>query len=353
MKLSNFSRLPSGFKDRFFESAEKKKTIEFRIDRVFRNYRYSPVILPAVEFSSVFLQGLGEEQMNKMFQFFDSQGHLLALSADPTCSLARLACGNLATHSLPLRLYYITSVFRKAEPFAGLFNEFTQAGVELIGDPSINADLEILSVVLAVLNSFDSLNYQINLSHSGFLDGLLAEMNLEEESCRTLYELFRSGEKTELEKYLAGIPWRRDKKMFLLELRGKIGGQEMLDQAFSLGLNDISLRALSHMKTVKARLGENNVNLVFDLGLVKKFEYYTGIIFQIFARQSRFPLGGGGRYDELHKKFGRDLAAVGFSLTVDRLEEIPGRVFSPGMAGAQTQPHSSRPIVENSYHQGL
>jgi len=322
MRDSNLSQIPEGFRDRFFESAEKKKAIEFQIEKIFRNNRYSPVILPTVEYSSVFLQGLGEENMNKMFQLFDSQGHLLALRADPTCSLARLVCKKLYHRSLPFRLFYITSVFRKGEPFAGQINEFTQAGVELIGVNSIEADFEAISLALEVLNSFNSLSYQINMSHSGFLDGLLAEMALDDESYRALYGLFRNREKTELEKFLARVPLSRDKKKFLIELQGKIGGEEILDQACSLELNDLSRQALSHLKKISSMLREYSSSLVFDLGLVKKFEYYTGIIFRIFARQSSFPVGGGGRYDRMLKKFGRDLPAVGFSLIVERLEEI-------------------------------
>lgn len=322
MKNHNLSQIPDGFRDRFFESAEKKRRIEFQIEKIFKKNGYSPVILPTVEYSSVFLQGLGEENLNRMFQFFDSQGNLLALRADPTCSLARLVCTKLSSRSLPLSLFYITSVFRKGEPFAGKLNEFTQAGAELIGTNSIEADFEAISLALEILESFDSLSYQINMSHSGFIDGFLSEMALEQESYKALYELLRNRQKAELEKHLERIPLSPEKRTFLSELQGMIGGGQILEHACSLDLNDLSRQALCYLKQINAMLEKYRSNVVFDMGLVKKFDYYTGIIFKIFARQSRFPVGGGGRYDRMLKKFGRDLPAVGFSLIVDRFEEV-------------------------------
>jgi len=322
MRNHNLSQIPDGFRDRFFDTAEKKRKIEIQIEKIFQKNGYSPVILPTVEYSRVFLHGLGEENVNRMFQFFDSQGNLLALRADPTCSLARIVCTKLSNRPLPLRLFYITSVFRKGEPFAGNLNEFTQAGAELIGTNSNEADFEIISLALEILGAFNSLNYQVNLSHSGFIDGFLSERMFAQESIKTLYNLLRNRQNAALKKFLTRIPFSPEKKCFLAELPAMIGGEEILKRASSLELNDLSSQALSYLKQLGTAFKKHKANIIFDLGLVKKFDYYTGIIFKIFSRQSSFPLGGGGRYDRMLKIFGRDLPAVGFSLVVERLEEV-------------------------------
>jgi len=322
MKVNKLCQVPEGFRDRFFESAKRKKKIESGIENIFVRHGYSPVIPPTIEYSSVFLQGLQEEDFNKIFQFFDYQGNLLALRADPTCSLARLVCTKLNNHPLPLRLYYITNVFRKGEPYAGKLNEFTQAGVEVIGENSIEADFEVLSLATEVMTSFSSQNYQITLSHSSYLEGILSEVSLDPESAQILHKLLKNREKVELEKFLEKLSLPVDKKRALLELPGMIGKEEILKRAYSLTTHQLSRQAISYLRQLTEMFQNHNIKLIFDLGEVKKFDYYSGIIFKIYAQGSSFPIGGGGRYDQLLKRFGRDLPAVGFSLTVERLEEI-------------------------------
>jgi len=320
MVFKNKFDIPNGFRDLFLESALKRKKIEREIENIFLKKGFNPVIPPTVEFSSVFLQGIGEDGFYKLLQFFNDKGELLSLRADLTCSVARMVCTTLSNLKTPLRVYYISNIFRKVKAENRKFIETTQAGIEIIGDSSIESDIETIELAILIMKKLCGDKFYIILSHSQFLDGLLDEINLYEEERIKAIEILKKRSKFQWSNFIKNFPSQiRNKFDNFLDF---IGDEKILLKGEEILKNEKSKRAISQLREIYHSMGSKKKYLLFDLAKVKNFDYYTGIIFSITSPKLGFPVGNGGRYDELLKKFGRDLPAVGFSLNIDLLEEV-------------------------------
>ncbi len=320
MNYRNIFDIPNGFRDLFFESAFKRKKIESKIENIFLRKGFKPVIPPTVEFSSVFLQGKGEDGFYKLLQFFDENGELLSLRADLTCSVARMVCTTLSNLKTPLKVYYISNIFRKVKTGNGKFIETTQAGIEIIGDSSIESDIETLKLAISVMKKICGDEFYIILSHSQFLEGLFDEIPFSSEEKKSAIKIFQKRSKFQWNDYIKNLPKPiKDKFENLLDL---IGDERILLKGEKIFKNEKSAEAISVLRKIYRSIGSKKRYLLFDLAKFKNFDYYTGIIFSIVSPKSGFAVGNGGRYDELLKKFGKDLPAVGFSLNIDLLEEV-------------------------------
>lgn len=312
--------IPFGYRDIIFESAMKRKKIENLIENLFLRRGYKPVIPPTVEFSNVFLQGIGEDGFYKLIQFFDERGELLSLRADLTCSVARMVCTTLSNFPLPLKVYYIKNIFRKVKIEDGKLVETTQAGVEIIGDPSLEADIEILKLAISLMRKFYKEDFQIVISHVSYLDGLFEEISIPSEKITLAMKILKKRDKVEWLQFLRNnAPSYKGEHENLMEL---IGDDKVLKKAEEVSRNEKSIIAISTLRKVSQLLKTRKKFILFDLAKVKRLNYYTGLFFSIISHKSAFPAGNGGRYDDLLRKFGKDLPATGFSINTDLLEEI-------------------------------
>ncbi len=320
MKFEEKNNVPEGFRDIVLEEAIKRRKMEYKIERFFLDKGFKPVIPPAVEFSSVFLKGMGENGFFNLLQFFDEKGQLLSLMADPTCSVARMVCTSLAESSLPIKLFYISNVFRKVRAGKGKLIETTQAGAEIVGDSGLSAEIEILTLIFEVIKSFCKDNFHIVLSHTLFLEGIFDELRLSEENRKYAMKILSTRKKLEWLEFIKKQGAREG--VIFEKLLDMIGDVKILDKAEEITKNRASLEAISHLKLLFKEFKGWEQFFIFDLAKLKNFDYYTGTIFSIISNRYGYPLGNGGRYDNLIRKFGRDLPAVGSSLNIDILMEI-------------------------------
>ncbi|MBI3099323.1 MAG: ATP phosphoribosyltransferase regulatory subunit [Planctomycetes bacterium] len=168
MPAAASAQLPFGVQDRIFEAAERKRRIEKTLERVFEACGYREVITPTFENYDVFARGMDAGALSRVYRFFDPDGRLLALRADATSAVARLAAGKLAGRRLPIRVRYAANIFRREPPHAGKFAEFTQAGVECLGGRGIGAEVEVLTLAARACRALGLARFQINLGHVGF-----------------------------------------------------------------------------------------------------------------------------------------------------------------------------------------
>ena len=132
---------PEGVKDYLPCEAAFKSEVERNIETVFYRYGFLPVSSPTFEYMEVF-DGNGGLSPNQMYKFIDRDSSSLALRADMTPVIARIAATAYEKKDIPLRFYYFENVFRHNENYQGKLREFTQAGIELIGVNSYDADAE-------------------------------------------------------------------------------------------------------------------------------------------------------------------------------------------------------------------
>jgi ATP phosphoribosyltransferase regulatory subunit len=263
-----------------------------------------------------------------MYRFLDQKGRTLALRADFTPQMARMAATKLFDQPMPLRCSYVGSLFRYEEPQAGRKREFTQAGIELIGADTAEADAEVVALAIAALKALDLRSFQVNLGQMAFFRSLtrglpgkavvaVRDAIDHKNQARLLEALDQAG--------LTGNQARRLKRLPALT-----GGPGVLEEAreLSAGLtgnggtreSEGAGAALERLAEVYRLLQAYGVadRVILDLSEVRGMNYYTGITFRGVAPGLGWPVLSGGRYDELIARFGRPLAAIGFGIGIER-----------------------------------
>lgn len=314
-------RSPRGVRDLLPDEAGRKSRLEARIGELFARWGYRLVVTPIFEYLETVQQANGDELVERVYRFVDREGGLVALRPELTTPIARLVATRLQEAPKPLRLYYCGPVFRYDEPQAGWQREFTQMGVELIGAPGPAADAEVIAVAVAVMSDLQLRDFRIDLGHVGYTSAVLADLQLPSELYRQVKKAFLRQDYVGLEQVLAqsGVEsWQADGVLQLIRLRGD---ESILDAAARLVRSEAAEAALANLRAVYARLGDFGVagRVRLDLGMVKHFDYYTGIVIEGYTPELGFSLCTGGRYDGLIGRFGYDVPATGFALGVERL----------------------------------
>lgn len=272
---------------------------------------------PTFEYEEVFRRAGGAEVAEKLIRFVDLDGRILALRYDFTSSIARMAATTFADAPGPLRLCYSGPVYRQ-EPERGRARETLQVGAELLGQGDLAADVEIVRLTLALAKAAGVREFQLNLGHAGVLAGGLSA--LEAELRADVRRWIDRKDRGSLARALEGAP---PGARALLDLPFVIGRRDALDAALR-GAPATARPALMHLAALDAALAaEERAHLVYDLGEVRGLDYYTGIHFEVFVAGAGRAAGAGGRYDDLMGRFGRAMPAVGVSLDLDTLAELP------------------------------
>lgn len=315
---------PKGVRDFLPEEAAWRRRLEGQIHEVFTRFAYREVVTPTIERLEVFSKGNNSKLDQKMYRFVDRDGELLALRPDMTTPIARVVSGRMREASLPIRLCYFGNLFRYEETQAGRQREFYQAGVELLGSTSLEADAEVVALAYQTLSAAGVKDFRIDLGHTGYVGGLLTASELKEEEMAEVKKCLIRKNLVGLEEKLSGyLHPRADQELIkaLMTLPRLRGGTEILERAEGLAKNDLSRRALqdlSELFTTLTRYGIADA-VTIDLGMVKEMDYYTGMILEGYAREIGYYLCSGGRYDNLLSQYGLDLPATGFALGMDRV----------------------------------
>lgn len=322
LNLGSLKHTPVGLTDLLCDESELKFSIESTAREVFKSYGYRMVQTPTFEYFDVYNVSTPTQAEN-MFKFFDTDGRMLALRPDITPSIARMAATKSTDEELPIRISYLGSAFRNEENFSqARQREFTQLGVELIGDNSAQADAEIIEIAIKTLKKSGLNNFQIDLGQVEFFKGLVEQAGLSDNEKSALQTHINDKDfiaiQTELEKFNID---KYTKEMFL-NLSTMFGGIEIVENTLNdLELNKRSKDALNNLKAVYEILVDKGLDkfVSIDLGMVQNIDYYTGIIIRGFTYGVGFPVCSGGRYDNLLAKFGRNLPATGVAIGVERV----------------------------------
>ncbi|MGD2206062.1 MAG: ATP phosphoribosyltransferase regulatory subunit [Anaerolineae bacterium] len=334
MTLSNLrTQVPHGVQDRFLVEAVRRRRAEDALRREFARWGYGEVIPPTFEYYDNLSVGASPELRRAMYRFFDREGRTLALRADFTPQVARMAATKLFDRPRPLRCFYVGSVFRCEEPQAGRKREFTQAGVELLGADTPAADAEAVALAVAALEALALRDVQVNLGQMAFFRAL-AE-GLPTEVIAPIREAIDQKNRARLADLLGAAHLTGARRDLLFHLPDLIGGTEILDEARARAADlphaATALSALERLDQVHGLLDAYGVaeRVILDLGEVRGMDYYTGITFRGLAPGLGWPLVSGGRYDDLVGHFGRPLAAVGFGLGIERALLVQARQGTP------------------------
>ena len=248
-------------------------------------------------------------------------GGLLALRADMTPQIARAAGTILAAHPRPLRLSYAANVFRYAHVAGELQREFWQAGVELIGLVSLEADAEMIAIAVECLQANGVDNFRMSLSHGAFLLGILNALGLEGAQRAELLEAIGRRDSSGVKSLLKGVPREKTDAGLLERVPECFGGVEVLQDVEEKIRTPAARGAVRELLKVFRILELYGLSerIIFDLCDFKDFDYYTGVIFEGFAEGSGYPVCGGGRYDKLLGQYGGDALGTGFAVDLNQM----------------------------------
>lgn len=322
MKNEQVTHTPQGLADVLWEEAELKFHIETVARSIFKQNGYKMVETPTFEYFDVYHTAT-PNHAESMFKFFDADGRTLALRPDFTTSIARLAATKPLGGKLPLRLCYAGNAFQNDEAFSkARQREFSQVGIELIGENSARADAEVIRIAIETLTAAGMRQFQIDIGQVGYFLSLASAAKLDDEAADALRQMINDKDFVAIENFLEGFPMPQDLKDIMMDLPNQFGTVSVIDAARKReGIPDDAKAALENLKQVYDILKEQGLEqyITIDLGMVPHMDYYTGQIFKGVAHGVGFPICSGGRYDNLMEKFGRKLPATGVAIGLERL----------------------------------
>jgi ATP phosphoribosyltransferase regulatory subunit len=315
------AQLPKGARIYLPDEAARKRYVETRLFEVFRRWGYREVVTPTFEFSDVLSVGTDVAVQESMFKFVDREtGRMLALRADITPQIARVVATRLRDEPKPVRLAYITNVFRYDEPRVSHYREFYQAGVELIGLEKPEAEVEIIAMAIEGLRALGLDRFQIDLGHPDFFRGLLEEVTSDAGKRREIREALARKDSSTLGRLVQELSPSPEVAEALLALPTLFGREIVLERAAKHARTDRARRALANLAEVYRLLKIYGLadSVLLDLGEVRGFDYYSGLYFEAYISGFGASIAGGGRYDDMLARFGYDCPAVGFAFDVAR-----------------------------------
>lgn len=312
---------PDGVQDILFDECHHKRSLEQKLRGLFRSCGYNELETPTIEFYDVFASDAGAMPQENMFKFFDQQGRILVLRPDITVPVARITATKCRDAAYPLRFSYIGNVFRYNDYGGGKQNEFTQAGIEILGVSTPESDAEVLSVAINSLKAAGLESFQVDIGQVEFFKGLMEETGLSDADTAKVRMLIDRKDLVGLDEFLNRCEIREDLKRLILGLPGFFGSADVIDRIEALRLNRRSREALENIRQVLRILDDYGLGqyVSVDLGMLRGLEYDTGIIFRGFTYGVGFPILTGGRYDRLVGEFGRECPATGFSLGINMI----------------------------------
>jgi ATP phosphoribosyltransferase regulatory subunit len=316
-------QIPRGVADYFWQEAHRRRELEQGLLVVFRAWGYGDVIPPSFEYADTIARRGSAELQAELCRFLDRDGSMLALRADMTIAVARLVGTRLHDWSMPQRFCYAGSVFRDVEPRAGQQREFRQAGIELIGSASHEADAEVLALTAQALQAVGLADFRIVLGQMQYFNGLLQALELTGEQQSQLQAAVDRNSEAELAAFLAEVALPAAGKRAVTELPALSGSDVtgILDRAARLCLNATMQAAVDNLRAISGVLAAHGVlpQVSLDLTEIHNLGYYTGITFEVLAPGIGYRLASGGRYDNLVGSFGAPQPAVGAAFGLERL----------------------------------
>lgn len=316
-----------GFQDILPENMEKRRFCENRLRAVFKKWGYQEIDTPTLEYYDFLIQGIGPELRERMFKLLNADGEIIVLRPDMTTPIARIAATKLGNTGDGFhKFYYLNHVFRKVTNNTEDQQEFHQAGIELLGLNNRLADAEVIAVAIQALVNAGLKNFYIDIGSARFFNSLMDQLPIIPEHKKTLRKTIMNKDFVLLEKLLFRYDLSRQDRETILRLphwRGDESVIEEAEQTFKQNNMTASL-ALKEVKEVYQYLRMYGLEryAIIDLGIIRNFDYYTGIVFEGYTGYMGSAICGGGRYDHLCQKFGKDIPSTGVAIGIEKLVRV-------------------------------
>ncbi len=317
------SLIPIGTATLLPQTAQHVRKLEGQLLAYVARWGYQEIILPTFEYLDVLSVGLPPEILEKSYKFADwASVRMLVLRPDATAQIARMVSMGLGGDALPLRFSYRTTVFQYELEHRGRDREVFQVGIELVGNDTPQADAEMVTMLAGLFEQVGLSDWKISLGHVGFFKALLSRSGLSANGRKQAELAAAHKDLPRLEQILTSERLARGMVKNILQVPERCGQYDVLEWGKRIAGKDPQLlKPLRRLEQVFQFLQHTGVqqHILLDLGEFRGFDYYDGVVFDIFTSAVGSEIGGGGRYNHLVGQFGRDLPAIGFGLDLDRL----------------------------------
>ena len=322
---------PEGLWDHYGRDYAEYMMIADRIMQRMHVYGYEDIKTPTFEYFDVFSKEIGTTPSRELYKFFDKEGDTLVLRPDFTPSVARCIAKYYREEKQPIRFCYEGSVFSNNSNLQGKLKESTQMGAELMNDGSVYADAEMVALLCESLLAAGLERFQITLGNVEYFKGVCDAAGMDAQTEKELREYISGKNFFAAQDFLESRGVEKKYRDQFLKITDFMGSDLELEEAAKTAPNERSKKALERLIEVYDILKAYGLQqyVSFDLTLLSKYRYYTGIIFKAYTYGVGEAVASGGRYDILLSHFGKDAAATGFMIPLDiliearRMQHIP------------------------------
>ncbi len=314
-------QIPEGMQDTLMGECVRKRCVERQLRTLFSLSGYQEIETPLLEYYRTFDDAVYGFSEQHVWKTFDRQGRVLALRPDSTIPAVRIAASRLEKEPLPLRLSYVQNVAAFQTDTASALCESTQAGVELMGEADPMADAEVIALSIQAMLGAGLNDFQIDLGQVAFFKGFMEEAGLSPAQAEIFRGFVEEKNTLAMQLFLQNSDVSKEVTNRLMRLPQLYGDASVLGEAESITKNPTCREAVKNLRQVLSILDAYDCRkyVSIDLGMVHAVNYYSGIIFRGITGRLGQPLLSGGRYDGLSARFGREIPATGFGLSVKLL----------------------------------
>lgn len=287
----------------------------------FQTFGYQEIHTSTFEPYDLYVQMNGTVNHEEMMKTIDNTGKVLVMRPDITIPLTQRIASHNKQITEDLRYFYVLDVFRQTKEKKDN-RESTQAGVEYFGNPTPEADAEVIFLAIQLLKDVHPSEVKIEFGHAGFFKQLIKEMQLKKQDLHELQQLIQAKNMTEIEQFLSPLSIQEEIKEIVTSLPFLYGEpSKVIEKAKTLPLRPEMVATLENLAAIYEQLQAYGVEkqMVLDLSLINHMDYYSDVIFQGFMESIGKPVIMGGRYNTLANQFGADIPAIGFACELDLL----------------------------------
>ncbi len=323
--------LPSGARDVLPVEAAELRGVEDALRGAFARYGYREVRTPVVEYAHQ-LERAQSGGLDRAYRLFDEAGRVLVLRPDMTIPVARLIATRLSEHPGPIRVSYTGSSFRVPQPGKPVASEHRHAGAELVGADGPEADAEAVLLLWEALRDAGLAGARIGLGDVSVTDAVLGGLQIPVDVRTRLSKAAEDRDLVAWRAEAAAVEMSAPHQELLAGLPAMRGHAEVLETVARVVPE--AAAACDRMVRLLGLLDQEGLHdaVLVDLGILRDWSYYSGLVIEAYAAGAALPVAQGGRYDGLAARFGTPRPAVGFSIELESLHRaLAGAVARSGL----------------------
>lgn len=312
---------PEGVRDLYGTKCSDRTWVKAEICSKMKLFGYDEIDTPTFEFFDVFADEITDDGEKELYKFFDQDGMTMVLRPDFTPSVARCVSKYFLENDEPVRICYSGKTFLNTHSLQGKLKESTEIGAELMNDGSIYADAEMIALLVETISSTGLKDFKVSIGDADYYYGICEEAGIdfdtEEEIRQHLVNRNSFAADTIMEEAYVSPKYRE----LIRSVSTCIGNVDILSEAGKLVNNKRSVAAITHLENLHKVLCEYGIEeyISYDLGMLSKFNYYTGVMFGVYTYGVGDAIAKGGRYDNLLERFGKSAPSIGFMINLDDL----------------------------------